>query len=1119
MNDAPGTIQAFVIQIEQLLKPIETELSTQGGTKAFFGRIGIVLTDAQAGSVSSAATASIDAIQDLTVQVAEIIAHIESESYVELAKDTIKAIEDIVTIMNGTVAIGNQANSFHSSLSGEQIAKRIVNYLIFHYIENGIGGVNDGLEFFGLLNREEFNVDSSDPANPEYEIHTYRFDRIGGWFSDPAATAKELYHWGNTDFNGEKLFELSEKVLSRLGMPVWYDDSTSLKRLDLVVIEAVPKTDVTPPGLLIRLKNKIAPDVLEIPMGQDLRMEVKAAIDTPKNTGVYILPSGDVGFNPSDNTSISGELEVKFIVQKQEPPEPIILFGEAGGNRFEMQELIISMGTKVNWSGTEATGDFEFQTAINGLKVLVDGSKGDGFLSKILGDTKIEADFDLVMGVSTERGFYFGGSSALEVRLPTHIELGPVTLEGLTIALKLQDGKIPVTIGADIKAELGAIVAVVQNMGIKATFSFPDDNTGNLGPLQMDIGFKPPNGVGLSLDTGAVKGGGFLYLDFDKGEYFGALELTFQNTIALKAIGIINTKMPDGSDGFAFLILITAEFTPIQLSFGFTLNGVGGLLALNRSTNLEALRTGVKTGAVSSILFPQDVVANITRIISDLKTIFPIVEGHFIIAPMAKIGWGTPTLITLEIGIILDIPKPAFVIIGVLRCILPTKEAAILKLQVNFAGGIDFNAGLIWFDASIFDSSILVFTLSGDMALRIGWKNPIFVISVGGFHPAFNEVPSDLIGMRRIMLSLLSGNNPRLNAQLYFAITSNTVQSGAKVELYAAAAGFNIYGYIGYDLLVQFNPFYFIAQIYAGLALRAGTSVIASVSVSCALSGPTPWNANGKASLKILFFRITVGFNVTWGEDAPAQPLETADVLQLVLDALKDDRNWQADFPNNTNLTVTLKQIKLAENKIIVHPFGILSASQKVVPLDLDINKFGNKKPLDDTRFSIEYPGPREDVKEEFAIANFQQLDDSKKLSRKSFEKMKSGLKFATGDATHSGNVIQKEVNYEMSYVHKKITLKAGLMTMFSGIFNILVEGTDIGKNAFSVSRKIANNAPAEVTVANPGYSVVNVSDLELHEQGLTASTEAEAYGMYDNLIKNDPSLQGNIQVVSEFEI
>ena len=35
-------------------------------------------------------------------------------------------------------------------------------------------------------------------------------------------------------------------------------------------------------------------------------------------------------------------------------------------------------------------------------------------------------------------------------------------------------------------------------------------------------------------------------------------------------------------------------------------------------------------------------------------------------------------------------------------------------------GGVDFGEGLIWFDASLFDSHLLVFTLTGDMALRIG---------------------------------------------------------------------------------------------------------------------------------------------------------------------------------------------------------------------------------------------------------------------------------------------------------------------------------------------------------------------------------------------------------------
>ena len=158
------------------------------------------------------------------------------------------------------------------------------------------------------------------------------------------------------------------------------------------------------------------------------------------------------------------------------------------------------------------------------------------------------------------------------------------------------------------------------------------------------------------------KAAAFSSVDTAKGEYVGALELTFQDLIALKAIGIINTKMPDGAPGFALLILVTAEFVPIQLGFGFTLIGVGGLLGLNRRLDTEALRVGVRTGALNSVLFPQDIIANIARIISDLKDIFPLAVEHFVIGPMGKLGWGTPTLLSLEIGVIIDLPVPAVVI-------------------------------------------------------------------------------------------------------------------------------------------------------------------------------------------------------------------------------------------------------------------------------------------------------------------------------------------------------------------------------------------------------------------------------------------------------------------------
>lgn len=1122
MSDNRGTLEVIALELAKLLQPLKDRLSA-GNARQLFYELGIPITVGQESALSGPFVVTVNSVKQVLDNSKILIQAIETEDIggiINSGKTLIQGIQNAIQSFDG-IKTGIASLGTLPPAEVNHIPEKIFEYLLARYLER-LTGVNQVLEFLGILDLSEMNAGSVNPALPPYTLTSFHFDKIGRWLSSPGDELKSLYKWGENSFDGKALFSKLEGIFSRLNFPVIYDEVAPPK-LDMVVLEIVPKTDVIPKGIVIQLKNKIQTGTQSF-SGDEWKLDWKLDFSPPVNTQLIIQPNGHVEFIPPPaSASISGEADLKLKVKKVLPPLPYVILGQAGGSRFEVGEFNLNSNVKLTWNGAKAAGNFNVEGAIKNCKVVIDTTSGDGFLTKIIPSTKIESDFDLLLGVSSDRGFYIGGSSALEIKLPTHIELGPVTIEGLTIAVGLVDGNIPVTMGADIKAALGPLVAVVQNLGLSATFSFPAENSGNLGPLQMDIGFKPPDGVGLSIDTGVIKGGGFLRFDFAKGEYFGALELSFQGIIDLKAIGIINTKMPDGSNGFALLILITAEFTPIQLGFGFTLNGVGGLLGLNRSTDVEALKAGVKTGAVSSILFPQDVVANITRIISDLKSIFPVVQGHFIIAPMAKIGWGVPTLISLELGIIIDIPSPRLVILGVLRCVLPTEDAAILKLQVNFAGGIDFDQGLIWFDASLFDSSILTFTLSGDMALRIGWgDNPIFILSIGGFHPKYNEIPSDLRGMTRITLALLSGDNPRITAQIYFAVTSNSFQSGAKVELYAAACGFNIYGYLGYDLLVQFNPFYFIADIYAGLALRHGSSEIAGIDVHCQLSGPAPWHALGHASLRILFFKISIGFDVTWGEDAPAQPQELENVQTLIEAALKDDRNWKADLPPNTNTNVSLKKLELAEDRIIIHPFTVLSVSQKVVPLDLEINKFGNKKPDGATNFSLLYSeGVTDLVQEEFAIANFVTLSDAEKLSRKSFEKMKSGLTFKTDDNTAHAFKIHKEVNYELTYVHKKklIIFKWGIFKFATQVFNVLVKGNAITKNTYSYTKKVATNAPAKVSTPASQYKVVNTSDLSLHSAAAVAISETEAYALHDQIIRKNPALKNKIQVVTQFEL
>ena len=136
--------------------------------------------------------------------------------------------------------------------------------------------------------------------------------------------------------------------------------------------------------------------------------------------------------------------------------------------------------------------------------------------------------------------------------------------------------------------------------------------------------------------------------------------------------------------------------------------------------NLQPLVEGVRTGAVNSIMFPENPVENAPRIISDLRAIFPPYEGRFLIGPMAKLGWGTPTLISVSVGIIIEITGN-IAIVGVLKIALPADDAPLIVIQANFVGAIEFDKQRVYFFAALFESRIVFLTLEGEMGLLVAW--------------------------------------------------------------------------------------------------------------------------------------------------------------------------------------------------------------------------------------------------------------------------------------------------------------------------------------------------------------------------------------------------------------
>lgn len=636
---------------------------------------------------------------------------------------------------------------------------------------------------------------------------------------------------------------------------------------------------------------------------------------------------------------------------------------------------------------------------------------------------------DLNFGVTWPSGLTidFGGNEPGDFLVPVNGKFGSaVSLD----ALKISYGQLSATGGRDIGVlfmgaalKLGPVAAMVEGLGIKVELEKrnPQNSPGNFGVVNIRPEFVPPTGLAIALDTPMVTGGGYISRNQDTGEYAGAVELAIMNTLNVSAICVINSRMPDGRPGTSVLFIMSAEFTPgIALGFGFFLDGLGGIIGIHRTMQVDRLRDGVRTGTIKNILFPQDILSNLSRIISDIKDLFPIKRDQFIIGPLAAITWGVPTLMRIDVGLAVEFASPVrFGIFGVLRVILPDESTNLIRIQVAFLGMLDFEQKKLSFDASLYDSKILTFGLEGDMALRLGWgREKDFVLSVGGFHPRYNP-PAHLHipPMKRLTVKLLTGN-PRLTLTSYFAVTSNTVQFGAAIDFHYSISRFRVIGEFGFDVLFQFSPFRFIADAHARLAVKAGSSTLLGISLQFSLEGPAPWRAKGTASFTILFITCKVNFDERWGQNRNTT-LPNIAVLPLLLEALNDNRNWRSISKEHGVPGVRMKDPESTDD-LILTPQGIIEVTQKVVPLERTIGKFGQFKPADHTRFGVKesrigiQPANQKFVDDVFAPSHFLDVDDQTKLQMPSVEKHPAGIQVSpSGGTLKCGIGVNRKLKYQ----------------------------------------------------------------------------------------------------------
>lgn len=729
---------------------------------------------------------------------------------------------------------------------------------------------------------------------------------------------------------------------------------------------------------------------------------------------VVALRDGDLGVS----TAVGGSLAARLGGTVTARPAVPWAFGDPKGTRLETARLGLQVTVAASTSGEPP----EVTLRVDGdFTAYLDLSGGDSFVTALLGGESHALPFTTGVLWSSRTGLRFlgapgGGDGAagahLSTTIPVNLDLaGVLRLSSVTLDAGAAERGAALMALATGRLSLGPFTVTFKGIGVAATVAAPADGAGNLGPLDVGFALAGPEAIGLSISAAAVSGGGYLEVDREAGRYVGVAELTLLGTVSVKAIGIITTRMPDGSDGFALLLLITAEgFTPVQLGMGFALTGIGGLIALNRTVDADVVRGGLKDGILDSVLFVKDPVKNADRVISTLDQVFPLAKDRLVVGPLAEISWGTPAIVHLRLALLLDLPMPVrAVILAALSVTLPKPEAPVVEIHVDAIGVLDLAKGQLALDASLHDSRILSFTLTGDLALRLDWggSNPGFLLSVGGFHPRFRPPPG-LRPLNRLALQLTSGSNPLVRFEAYLAVTSNTLQLGARASVKLEVGGFAVEGGGSFDTLVQWSPFHLEVDVAAWVRITAGGATILSLSLALSVTGPAPWHLTGTAEFHILLISVSVHVDLTLGQSSTATvAVEAVDVPGLIWDAVSTPSAWQAVLPASVTPGATTSA-DVSSDRVLAHPLATVSVRQKIAPLGIRVTHVGARVPKSaPAAYTLTLTAPNGAVatplSDLFARAQYAEVPAEQRLSAPSFESFASGVQLAPAAAATAG--------------------------------------------------------------------------------------------------------------------
>ncbi len=624
---------------------------------------------------------------------------------------------------------------------------------------------------------------------------------------------------------------------------------------------------------------------------------------------------------------------------------------------------------------------------------------------------QLRLTFDVTVEASALDGVRFKGGAGGDLLLPINqripLGIGGLRIEALHLRTFLgdEDGEMSFFIeaGANLTLELFSVLKLhVNGVGARYLAGTAKEADGNVAGVAK-TGWEPvfPEGGGLEVKVWKIVGGGAFFYDAAHDRLSGAMELRFADKFSLTGLGIYQRATAESAKSW----LVVASLRLPQ-SGGF-FQGAGLLYGSNRTTSPEAFLAGIATGDLDAILFPEDPIGKAAQYLAALERLFPTRKDASVLGISAKFS-ALGGMLTLDLGVLLDFQSSSlsrvYVVaqfVGVFPKPLPGEDSDPSKKPIHvFADGVaiyDTKTDELNVRIALRNSRIWAGELTGGASIfhgspQVDGGGRGTYISIGGFHPDYVPPGTKIFVPPRLTLTLSKGDHLKLQMEAYAAYTPSSIQFGLTGKLEARLYGFAIRGRLGLDVLMGFDGTYSI-HLELSVELLVGSRSLAAVHFTGTLSGFAPTVLSGKASVKFLFWTLSVHGSLTI--HAGSLPEEHVDITGTLASAISTPSNWDSGGAPGLTLTDSKRE------GVWLSPSEPLRLSQPVVPLNVSIERFGAARLDSPQTLTIESVAAgaaalsTKPVSGEFALGMFLDLTQEEMLASRGFESRDAGVEIA----------------------------------------------------------------------------------------------------------------------------